>query len=92
MNYNRFKIKSSVLERISDLEKKICFESALHKIKRDREDGLYFCLLPLNKYGIIYKELKEFLEPNNYIASVFTKIGVNGIEIPYLRVDWVEED
>ena len=34
MNYNRFTIKSSGLETISDLEKERCFESALNKIKR----------------------------------------------------------
>lgn len=92
MNYNRFKIKSGGLETISDLEKERCFESALNKIKRDREDGWDFCLLSFNEYRIIYKELKEFLESNNYVVYVFTKIGVNGIEFPYLRVDWVEED
>ena len=89
MDYNKFTIKSGGLETISDLEKERCFESALNKITRDREDGWYFCLLSFNEYGIIYKELKEFLESNNYAVYVFTKIGVNGIELPYLRVDWV---
>ncbi len=92
MDYSKFTIKSGGLETISDLTKEECFESALNKIKRDREGGWYFCILPFNEYRIIYKELKEFLESNNYIVYVFTKVGFNGMELPYLRVDWVEED
>lgn len=91
MDYNKFTIESGGLETISDLEKEKCFESALTKIKREREGGWYFCLLSLDVYGIIYKELKEFLEFNNYVVYVVTKIEFNGIELPYLRVEWVEE-
>ena len=90
MNYNKFTIESGGLETINDLTKKECFEAALNKIKRDRENGRNFCLLSLNEYNIIYKELREFLELNNYIVYVFTKTGFNGTELPYLRVKWIE--
>ena len=86
MDYSKFTIKSGGLETISDLTKEECFESALNKIKKAREKERFYCLLSLNEYGIVYKELKEFLEANNYI------VGLNGMELPRLYVEWIDED
>ena len=77
MNYNRFTIKSGGLETISDLTKEECFESALNKIEEYRKHGWSCCFLSFNEYGLIYKELREFLESNNYIVYAISQTGFN---------------
>ena len=91
MDYNKFTIASGGLETVDDLVKEECFTDALKKIESERKKGRRFCRLSLFDYGIVYKELKVFLEANNYIVYTTTRIGYNGIELSRLHVEWVEE-
>lgn len=92
MDYSKFTIKSGGLETISDLTKEECFESALNKIEEYRKHGWGCCLLSFNEYGLIYKELRNFLESNNYIVCAISQTGFNEETFPRLYVEWIDED
>ena len=89
MDYNKFTIESGGLETISDLEKERCFESALNQIKDERKHHRWWCYIRYRYYNIIYKELKEFLEANNYMVCICDRPAPNGYNEPYILVEWV---